>query len=131
MIIKYELKEATLEVDCKRKLAHEVYHKGITLESNWIWDSVKKSFDTLDDAMRALNDYRCSYREFRASNGHRYIDVTEYYVECNQYDNEGGWVQCDGIYEYAALDENLALDASAELFDDEEYIDEQDEEMEL
>lgn len=75
-ITKYELRVATAEVK------KEELHEGITQEQNDIMSEIVKEFDNLEDAKAALAEYKSSVYDL----GHGKYEVTEYYVEINEYE---------------------------------------------
>lgn len=55
-----------------------------------------KSFDTLEDAEKELSKYNT--RIWKLSNsGGAYFTVSEYYIELNEYDFDGLFVDSDGV----------------------------------
>lgn len=55
-----------------------------------------KSFDTLEDAEKELSKYNT--RIWKLSNsGGAYFAVSEYYIELNEYDSDGLFVDSDGV----------------------------------
>lgn len=55
-----------------------------------------KSFDTLEDAEKELSKYNT--RIWKLSNsGGAYFAVSEYYIESNEYDSDGLFVDSDGV----------------------------------
>lgn len=55
-----------------------------------------KSFDTLEEAEKELSKYNT--RIWKLSNsGGAYFAVSEYYIESNEYDSDGLFVDSDGI----------------------------------
>lgn len=75
-ITKYELRMATAEVK------KEELHEGITQEQNDIMSEIVKEFDNLEDAKAVLAEYESSVYDL----GHGKYEVTEYYVEINEYE---------------------------------------------
>lgn len=75
-ITKYELRVATAEVK------KEELHEGITQEQNDIMSEIIKEFNNLEDAKAALAEYESSVYHL----GHGKYEVTEYYVEINEYE---------------------------------------------
>lgn len=55
-----------------------------------------KSFDTLEDAEKELSKYNT--RIWKLSNsGGAYFTVSEYYIESNEYDSDGLFLDSDGV----------------------------------
>ncbi|CAI3461587.1 hypothetical protein CIRMBP1304_01576 [Enterococcus cecorum] len=61
-------------------------HEGVTQEQNDMCPTIIKTFDNLEDAKAALEDYQSSVYDLR--NGK--FEVTEYYIEVSRYDEIDG-----------------------------------------
>lgn len=55
-----------------------------------------KSFDTLGEAEKEFSKYKTSIQELSNSGGD-YFAVSEYYIESNEYDSDGLFVDSDGV----------------------------------
>lgn len=55
-----------------------------------------KSFDTLEDAEKELSKYNTHIWKLSNSGG-AYFAVSEYYIESNEYDSDGLFVDSDGV----------------------------------
>lgn len=79
-------------------------------------------FDNLDDAKKALGKYNCTY-SLQTICGMLAYDVTEYYIEAWEVDEDGDLQEMDGVYGYAKpwLDSKLLDDEYSDrvIFDDE------------
>lgn len=90
---KYELIERTAEFKDKRAIK-----PGCTVDialSTPGYDEdpeILQSFDSLDEAKKALATFETNIQELSDHIGRRYYLVTEYMVEENNYDEEGDWV---------------------------------------
>ena len=93
----FEIIKNTTEV--KKAMAKEI-KSGITLEQDNCSPEVIKSFDTLEEAKKALLEYKSSIDELSGSTG-KYYSVTEYYVQENIYDDEDEWRDGGDVWEYA------------------------------
>ena len=98
MITKFELKNATREIDYKNKKeiteGCTIYHEGV------VWGELIKSFDTKDAALEELK--KCKSEAEYCSVGVSFYYITEYYVEENNYDEDGEFVNSEGIWAFAA-----------------------------
>lgn len=83
-MIKYELTENTIEI--KYKDRHKIEH-GCSLDGINQYPEILGSFDNEKDACEYLKNYRSSIRTL-GGHGSTYYDVTEYYVEEVEYDDE-------------------------------------------
>ncbi len=54
------------------------------------------SFDTLEEAEKELSKNKTSIQELSSSGG-AYLAVSEYYIESNEYDSDGLFVDSDGV----------------------------------
>ena len=93
----YELRKNTVAIDKKEDIK-----PGCTLnidERFALSPRVLKTFDKKENALDALKDFKSTFYE-RDSDG-RYYEVTEYYVEENEYDDEGEWISGRDIWEFA------------------------------
>lgn len=54
------------------------------------------SFDTPEEAEKELSKYKTSIQELSNSGG-AYFAVSEYYIESNEYDSDGLFVDSDGV----------------------------------
>lgn len=57
------------------------------------------SFDTLEEAEKEFSKYKTSIQELSNSGGD-YFAVSEYYIESNEYDSDGLFVDSDGCSTY-------------------------------
>ena len=117
---KYELRKATYEASGYRRKKLSEIHEGCTLDWS-IEDGVDDAttiatFDNAEDALKALSAYESDVRVTHY-NG-EIIDITEYFVESSEYDDEDG--EWTGVFDY------LAFSAMPELCEDEEEDDDED-----
>ena len=54
------------------------------------------SFDTPEEAEKELSKYKTSIQE-SSNSGCAYFAVSEYYIESNEYDSDGLFVDSDGV----------------------------------
>lgn len=96
-ITKFELKKATREIPYKNK--KEIVEGCTTNYDGDIWPVVINSFDTKDEALEELKKYKSEAEYFSAAVS--YYDITEYYVEEIKYDENGEFVDSEGIWAFA------------------------------
>lgn len=63
-----------------------------------------ESFDTKEEALKALANYQSKVRELSGHLG-IYYEVTEYYIEENDYDEDGEWVSGGDIHAFSKMPE--------------------------
>ena len=97
---KYEIKKATREIRGYKN--RNKIGEGCTLEGNDIFDEIVKSFDSKDEALNALKAYKS---EIDIA-GDLYM-VTEYFVQENEYDEDGEWIDGGDIWEFSPLPEEV------------------------
>ncbi|NLY08513.1 MAG: hypothetical protein GXZ11_01220 [Tissierellia bacterium] len=95
-MLKYEIVKNTLEI---KKM--EDYKEGCTYAYEGDQDpEIIKSFNSKEEALEELKKYEADIR--RGSGVHV---VTEYYVEENEYDEDGEIVESKGVWDFAPLGE--------------------------
>lgn len=62
---------------------------------------VEESFDTLEEALEGLKKYKTSVRYMSSSLS--YYLVEEYFVECNEYDEDDDWIEGGEIYKVTEM----------------------------
>lgn len=93
---KYELREKEIEVRFKNR---NKIKPGCTADLGLDTDSeLIKSFDDRDEAEEALREYKSSIREV----GSVYL-VKEFYVEENDYDDDGEWISGGDIWGFSEM----------------------------
>lgn len=85
---KFEIKKNIIEVP-----AGTSYYPGITIAADWQDPELIACFDTLDEALKELEKYK-SHCSMHSGGCIKYMQITEYYIEQNQYDNNGEWEGC-------------------------------------
>lgn len=98
---KYEIKKATREFK-GYKNRHKIREGCTVVAEGDIFDEIVKSFDSKDEALNALKAYTSTID----ISGDLY-EVTEYYVEENEYDEDGEWIDGGGIWEFSPLPEEV------------------------
>ena len=90
---KYEIIENTREV----KHAEDI-KEGCTLDQQDQEPVVLESYDTLDEAKEMLKTYDSFAKDMSG-----YWLVTEYYIEENDYDEDGEWVSGGDVVEFSPI----------------------------
>ena len=93
---KYELKKNTVEIK-KKDLAH-----GCAVDDLNADPKIIKSFDSKEDALKELKKYKTDVYEFSSPIG-TMCDVTEYYVEENEYDEDNEWISGGDVWEISEI----------------------------
>lgn len=91
---KYELKSATAEIRKWNQIK-----EGCTLDDSE--PQLIKSFDDKEEALEELKKYETSVRALSDAIGTYYL-VEEYYVEENEYDEEG-WISGGDVWAFSNL----------------------------
>lgn len=94
---KFEIKKDSIEVLWKNR---KVIKEGIVIDSDNQNPELINSYDTLEEASKAIKNYNTTIRELSGSAGKYYL-VEEYYIEENVYDEDGEFERCDGIWEFS------------------------------
>lgn len=95
---KYEVKENTIEVNYKNR---KNIKAGVSLESENQEPITIASCETLEEAQEELKKLKTDIIE-NHYNGTFYT-VTEYYIEENEYDEDGDWVTGGDIYVFSEM----------------------------
>lgn len=61
-----------------------------------------KPFENKEDALRELKKYQSEIRTIYGNAGKGY-SVTEYYVEENEYDEDGEWIGGGDVWEFSKM----------------------------
>lgn len=101
---KYELIERTAEIRDKNEIKQgctvdipaAMMAKGRSYSED---PEVLESYDSLEEAKKALASFESNIRELLDDIGRRYYLVREYMVEENEYDEDGDW--CGGGDDWA------------------------------
>ena len=131
--IKFEIRKYNIEIAYKDRMNIK---PGCTLDNLNSDSEIIESFDTKEDAIEALKKYTTDISTFSSANG-TVFDVTEYYVEGNEYDEEGHIIACNGVWEESKMEIALADEDGniIEVFDNysdaEEAYNEYDDECEI
>lgn len=102
--IKFEIRKDNIEIAYKDRMNIK---PGCTLDNLNSDSEIIESFDTKEDAIEALKKYTTDISTFSSANG-TVFDVTEYYVEGNEYDEEGHIIACNGVWEESKMEIALA-----------------------
>lgn len=131
--IKFEIKKDNIEIAYKDRMNIK---PGCTLDNLNSDSEIIESFDTKEDAIEALKKYTTDISTFLSANG-TVFDVTEYYVEGNEYDEEGHIIACNGVWEESKMEITLVDEGGniIKVFDNysdaEEAYNEYDDECEI
>lgn len=92
---KFEIRKNVAEVRKKSEIKI-----GVTLAQDFQEPEVLESFDTKEEALEALKEYKSSYERMDGYHAPYYI-VEEVYVEENIYDEDGEWIEGGDVWEFA------------------------------
>lgn len=107
---KYEIYYNTIELPHKKA---DLIKPGVTIDAATdIYPEKISSHDTLEEAKEMLKVYCTTIQNF-SSNHHYFIE--EYYVEENEYDDDGDWVECGGIWEFTQPEIELINNDTGEI----------------
>lgn len=96
---KFEIKENTREISYENRTEIKA---GCTLRQNNQEPIMIKSYDSKEQALEVLKEYKTDIRELSGTAG-TYYSITEYYVEENEYDKDGEWVSGGDIWEFSKM----------------------------
>lgn len=111
-MIKYELIESNIEIDYKNR--REI-REGYTLCQDEQWPIVIESFKNAHEALEELKSYKTEIAEQRSYHGARYFDMTEYYVQENEYDEDGDWLSGGNVIEFSKIEIQLISEPEGEV----------------
>ena len=97
---RYELKKNTREMSFKER---KEIREGCTLDQRDMEPELVASFEDKEEALAELRKHRSDIRSFSTAVGTMYL-VTEFYVEENTYDEDGGFVEGGDIWDYSEMD---------------------------
>lgn len=100
---KFEIVKENIEIKYKDRKNLRI---GCTQDNMNSDPEVVKSFETSEEAMKELKKYETSINMFSSAIGSMY-DVTEYYVQENNYDEDGEPEQLGDILEFTEMKINL------------------------
>lgn len=95
---KYEVKENTIEVNYKNRKSIKA---GVSLESENQEPVTIVSCETLEEAQEELKKLKTDIKENHYNT--TFYTVTEYYIEENEYDEDGDWVTGGDIYDFSEM----------------------------
>jgi hypothetical protein len=98
MTRKFELKEISVEVPFAEKKTIE---KGRAVHSENEPELIK-SFETEDDALATLSKYETTVKTLY-NHGMTYFLVEEFFVEINEYDEDGEWINGGDVVEISDM----------------------------
>lgn len=94
---KYELRKNMREITEKDSIA-----EGCTLLQRDQEPEIIKTFVDIDEALIALKEYETDITKFGSSGG-VFFKVTEYYIEENEYDDDGEWISGGDIWKFSKM----------------------------
>ena len=95
---KFEIIESIIEVSYKER---KNIKAGVSLESENQEPTIIASFDTLKEAQKNLKELKTDIKE-NHYNG-TFYNVTEYYIEENEYDVDGELLSGGDIYDFSKM----------------------------
>lgn len=95
----YELKKNTREISYEKK---KDIKKGCTLEQNDQNPQIIEPFEDKEQALKILKSYKSDICKMSGGAGSYYL-VTEYYVEENEYDEDGEWISGGNIWGFSEM----------------------------
>lgn len=98
---KYELRKNTREISYKER--NEIT-EGCTLNQMDQEPEIIESFDSKEEALKKLENKESEICQLSGGAG-AYYSVTEYYVEENEYDEDGEWVEGGDVYGFSKMPE--------------------------
>jgi hypothetical protein len=98
---KYEVVKNTREISWKKR--NEI-GKGCTLNQDNQYPETLESYEDKAAALEALKKYESEVYKTSGRIGTLYL-VTEYYVEENEYDEDGEWIGGGDVWAFAPLPE--------------------------
>lgn len=98
-MMKFELKECTREIKYKERFEIAA---GCTANQDDCESKLIKSFDSKEDALEELKNYKTEINSFSSNTGTRY-NVTEYFVEEAEYDEDGDWIAGGDIWGFSEM----------------------------
>ncbi|MBD5543745.1 MAG: hypothetical protein HDR01_05775 [Lachnospiraceae bacterium] len=108
--MKYEIRKNTREISYKKRAEIK---EGCTLEQDNQEPEIIKSFDNKGEALSELKQYKSDICKLSGGAG-TYYAVTEYYVEENEYDEDGEWVSGGDVWEFSKMQIELVEKPSYE-----------------
>lgn len=93
---KYELKMNSVEVK------KEDVREGCAVDDMNAQPTLIKSFESKEEALEELKKYNTEKDEFSTETG-TLCNVTEYYVEENEYDEDGEWISGGDVWEVSKM----------------------------
>ena len=98
-MMKYEIKECTREIKYKERFE---IAPGCTANQDDCESKLIKSFDSKEDALKELEQYESNIYKFE-NNGMTFYEVTEYFVEEVECNEDGEWVAGGDIWGFSKM----------------------------
>ena len=96
---KFEIRKDSVELSWKNR---KTIREGMVIDSDNQNPELVNSYDTLEEASKAIKNYNTTIREL-SGGAEKYYLVEEYYIEENVYDEDGEFERCDGIWEFSKI----------------------------
>lgn len=98
--IRFDIKKDNIEIAYKDRMDIK---PGCALDNIGSDPEIMESFDTKEAAIEALKKYSTDISTFSSPNGQVFA-VTEYYIEENEYDEDGDPITCNGVWEESKME---------------------------
>lgn len=103
-MMRYELRKNTIEIRWKNR---DKIMAGCTLEKDDSNPEIIEIFEDKEMDLQELKKYKSEVVELSGGAG-IYYSVTEYYIEENEYDEDGEWVSGGDIWDFSEMDFKIA-----------------------
>lgn len=98
--IRFDIKKDNIEIAYKDRMDIK---PGCALDDIDSDPEIMESFDTKEAAIEALKKYSTDISTFSSPNGQVFA-ITEYYIEENEYDEDGDPITCNGVWEESKME---------------------------
>ena len=98
-IKKFEIKKSRVEVSRKNRKS---IAEGIVFNSADQEPEIVRSYDSLEEAKKDLQNYKTKISELSGSAGTYYL-VEEHYIEDNTYDEDGELIESGDVLEFSKI----------------------------
>lgn len=98
--ITFDIKRNTIEISYKDRMDIK---PGCALDNIDSDPEIMESFDTKEAAIEVLKKYSTDISTFSSPNGQVFA-ITEYYIEENEYDEDGDPITCNGVWEESKME---------------------------
>lgn len=98
--IRFDIKRNTIEISYKDRMDIKPCCTLDNIDSD---PEIMESFDTKEAAIEALKKYSTDISTFSSPNGQVFA-ITEYYIEENEYDEDGDPIICNDVWEESKME---------------------------